>query len=231
MASPIITELEVTKKLVAFGERAAKKGLDLSVDLQPCIDDPDKMQRLVRYIRTGCPPLGTGVSYDATTVGRTLGLSCECNDPAPKANDGEIVVYYGGWSLGELVGTDKVVNHLSDERNSWKAEAGYYHVLLPVPDSNRKTWSQQAGDEESSMLARQYDGWQAIPTPIGATALAVHLGVSGEDLLKGDFARCAEALPDDNHAALCVSEGRVLVYNYWDDYSNDLVFLGAARKA
>ena len=193
--------------------------------------DPASMQRLVRYIRTGCPFLGTGVSYDAATVGRTLGFSCECSEPVPKANDGEIVVYYGGWSLGDLVGTGKVVNHLSSERETWKAEPGYYRVLLPVPDSNRKTWSQQAGDEDS-MLVRQYDGWQPIPTPVGATALAVYLGISGEDLLKGNFARCDEALPDDRHAALCVDEGRVGVdSDYWGGCSSGRVYLGAARKS
>ncbi len=229
MASPIITELEVTKKLVAFGERAAKRGLDLSVDLQPCIDDSEQMQRLVRYIKTGCPSLGTGMSYDAATVYRILGLLCECSDPVPKAEDGEIVVYYGGWSLGDLVGTGKVVNHLSKEREVWKAEAGYYHVLLPVPDSNRKTWNQQT-DEESGMLARQHDGWQPIPATVGATALAVHFAASGEDLLKGDFVRCAEALPDVCRAALFVREGRVHVGSCWDDDSYDRVFLGADRK-
>ncbi len=39
------------------------------------------------------------------------------------------------------------------------------------------------------------------------------------------------ALPDDNHAELCVSEGRVHVNNNWDDNSNDNVFLGAARQS
>lgn len=230
MASPIITELEAVKTLIAFAERAVKNGLNLSADLQQCIDDPQKMQRMVRYLRSGCPSRGTGISYDAATVGRTLKLSCKCSDSAPKADDGEIIVYYGGWSLGDLFETDKVVNRLSNECNEWRTESGYYRILLPVLNSDRKNWNQQAGDTESSMLARQYDGWQAIPTVVGATALALHFGVTGEDLLNGNYCRCDEALSDDDLAGLVVFGGRVHVGSVWDGDSSDDVVLVAARK-
>lgn len=55
MAHPIATEFVLTKKLLAWGERAVKQGLDLSADLQPSIDNPAEMERLVRYIQAGAP--------------------------------------------------------------------------------------------------------------------------------------------------------------------------------
>lgn len=230
MVDPVTTNFADVRTILSWAERAMKHGLQPS-DLQPSIDESERMQRLVYYVTAGCPPLGTGIAYNAATVGRILGLPVDdCSDSPPKAEDGEIVVYYNGWSLGDLVGTGKVVNHLSFERETWKAEPGYYRVLLPVPNSNRQKWAQQAGDKETSLLARLYVEWQAIPTPIGATALAVHLGVSGEDLLNGDFARCAEALPGGRRAALSVHEGRVRVGRHWDGGSHDRIFLGAARK-
>lgn len=232
MASPIITELKVTKKLLAFGERAAKKGLDLSVDLQQCIDDPEKMQRLVSYIKAKCPSLGTGVSYDAERVCKILGFPCQCSDPAPQAIAGQIVVYYGGWSLGSLSKMNNVTNNTFGGSDAWIAEAGYYRVLLPVSGSNRKTWHEQAGDAESSMLARQYNGWQVTPTPIAATLLAVHLAVTGKDLLNGDMARCKELFNDQGRrASIDIHVGRVFINRIWDQDSQYNIWLSAARKA
>lgn len=231
MASPVIDELEVTKKLIAWGERAAKQGLDLSVDLQPSIDKPQQMQRLVHYVRSGCPLLGgTGIAYDAKTVCGVLGLPEDCDEEAPKAADGEVVVWYGGWALGELV--DKVkVSYLLDTRNTWrKYQTGYYRVLMPVPQSNELMWSDQAGDARNGLLARLYSGWKVVPTPIAATALVVHLSVTGGDLLKGNFCRCAEELPLGRHVELGVLEGRVNVRAGWVDDHYSCVFIGTARR-
>lgn len=57
MANPIVSEFALVKKLLAWAERAQKQGIDLSADLQPSIDDPSQMERLVHYIRMGAPVL------------------------------------------------------------------------------------------------------------------------------------------------------------------------------
>ena len=164
--------------------------------------------------------------HDAKIVCSILGFPNSCNEEAPEAADGEVVVWYGGWTLGELVATGKVVNYLSKEREAWKAPPGYYHTRIPIQGSNRMT-----RDEQIAHLARLYAALKELPTPVGATALAVHLGVTGEDLLKGDFCRCAEALPNGFRAVLSVDEGRVYVSSLWGGLRDDRVFLGAARKA
>lgn len=231
MANPVV-ELSVTKTLVAWAERATKQGLDLSADLQPSIDDPAQMQRLVHYIQAGAPIVRTsGIVYDAPTVSRILGLPVECNEPVPQAADGEIVVYYGGWDLKQLRTSAAGKKRMWQDQNwyekyGWKAEPGYYRLLLPVPNSNLKTWSDQL-----SHLASINTAWQPSPVCIAATALLVHLTETGNDLLKNNWCRCMEALPRGFHAGLGVREGRVRVDDrYWDDYPSDYVFLGAARK-
>ena len=215
------------KKLQVGINKLADAGLDVERWLAMCDADPATMQRLVSVWPVRLPSF----VHDAKAVCSVLGLPNNCKEDAPKAADGEVVVWYGGWTLGELVATGKVVNYLSKEREAWKAPAGYYHTRIPVPESNRLTWDEQAGDEKQSLLARLYAAFQTLPTPVGATALAAHLGVTGEDLLKGDFCRCAEALPDGYRAVLVVREGRVYVRSFWDGDRRGRVFLGAARKS
>lgn len=168
------------------------------------------------------------IVYDAKTVCGVLGFPCTCNEGAPaipKAAHDEVVVWYGGQTLGELVATGKVFNYFSKAKEAWKAPPGYYHARMPVPDSNRKTH-----DRQVAHLARLYVALKELPTSVGATLLAAHFGVTGEDLLKGDICRCAEALPYRGHAVLHVGEGRVIVDEDWDDRPDNRVFLGAARR-
>lgn len=51
MSNAIVTEFTATKKLLAWGEYAARHGLDLSVDLQPSLDDPAMMKCIVHCIQ------------------------------------------------------------------------------------------------------------------------------------------------------------------------------------
>ncbi len=210
------------KKLQVGINRLANAGLDVERWLAMCDADDVAMQRLVEAWPVRLPSF----VYDAKTVCGILGLPNNCKEETPKAADGEAVVWYGGWTLGELVATDKVVNYLSKERESWKAPPGYYHTRIPVPDSNRMTH-----DEQVAHLMKLYAAFKELPTPVGATVLAAHLDVTGEDLLNGNFCRCAELLPGGGHAELGVSEGRVSVGDYWDGGRRGDVFLGAARKA
>lgn len=199
--------------------------------MQPSIDDPVQAERLVRYIQAGCPLLKTnGIVYSAVQVSRILGLPVECNEPVPQAADGEIVVYYGGWDLKQLCTSTAGKKRMWQDRDwyekyGWKAEPGYYRLLLPVPNSNLKVWTDQL-----SHLATISAAWQPSPVCIAATALLVHLTETGNDLLKNDWCRCAEALPDGVHAGLAVGGGRVGVSYSWDDYPFGRVWLSAARK-
>ena len=217
-----LRRLEQKKLQVGIG-KLADAGVDVERWLAMCDADDAAMQRLVEAWPVKLPSF----VYDAKTVCSILGLPNNCKEETPKAAYGEVVVWYGGWTLGELVATDKVVNYLSKERESWKAPPGYYHTRIPVPDSNRMTHDEQV----AAHLAQLYAAFKELPTPVGATVLAAHLDATGEDLLNGNFCRCAEPLPDDRHAALDVDEGRVYVSYYWDGARLDSVFLGAARKA
>jgi len=175
-------------------------------------------------------PRGTGIVYDAPAMRRILGLPCECSDPVPAAAYGEIVIYYGGWDLGPLrlsPGGQKRMEQRRQwyERYGWKAEPGYYGLLLPVPDSNRKKWNAQL-----QHLAGIDPVWQAAPLCVAATGLLAHLRETGNDLLRNDWCRCAEALPDDAHAGLRVDGGRVDVGDEGDDFHDDRLWLSAARK-
>lgn len=210
------------KKLDLGINKLSDAGIDVERWLAMCDADPATIQRLVSVWPVRLPSF----VHDAKTVCGILSLPNNCTEEAPKAADGEGVVWYGGWTLGELVATGKVVNHLSKEREAWKAPPGYYHTRIPVPGSNR-----MMHDEQVAFLARLYAALKELPTPVGAVVLAVHLGVTGEDLLKGDFCRCAEALPNGDHAELDVNEGRVGVGSSWDGCRDDGVFLGAARKS
>ena len=231
MAHPVV-ELSVTKTLVAWAERATKQGLDLSTELQPSIDAPEQMQRLVHYMQAGCPPMKTaGITYDAATVSRILGIPVECGYPVPQARDGEIVVYYGGWDMKQLRTSAAGQKRMWQDQNwyekyGWKVEPGYYRLLLPVPDSNRKTWNYQI----SYLAGIIGTAWKPAPICVAAASLLVHLTETGNDLLKNDWCRCAEARPDDSRAALAVRGGRVRVLDGWDDRPSDRVWLSAARK-
>lgn len=170
------------------------------------------------------------LTYDAAAVSRILGLPCECSQPVPQAAEGEIVLYYGGWSLKQLRTSATGKKRMRKDQDwyddkCWKAEPGYYRLLLRVPDSNRKNWSEQV-----SHLRTIDEAWQPAPVCVAATALLVHLVETGNDLLKTDVCRCAEALPDGDRVVLTVYEGRVDVSDYWDDHRNDDLWLSSACR-
>jgi hypothetical protein len=58
------------------------------------------------------------------------------------------VIYYGGWGLPFLRTCRAGKQHMRQDqiwydKYEWKAEPGYYRLLLPVPNSNAKTWAEQ----------------------------------------------------------------------------------------
>ncbi len=224
------------KKITTGLKRLQESGITPERWLTMLDADAAEMQRLSTAWPGGAaPPVITvprsnGLVYDAAAMSRILGLPCECSDPVPQAAYGEIVVYYGGWDLRTLRLSEAGQKRMRQdqdwyEKYGWKAEPGYYGLLLPVPDSNRKNWSAQL-----QHLTAIDAVWQAAPICIAATALLVHLTETGNDLLKNDWCRCAEALPDDLRAGLTVGDGRVVVSRYWDGGPLGFVWLSAARK-
>ncbi len=175
-----------------------------------------------------------GLVYDAVAVSRILGLPCESNGPVPQAQDGEIVVYYGGWDLKALrtcaAGEKRMGQEWEGSRSyesQWQAEKGYYRFLLPVPGSNYKSWSEQL-----QHLKGIDHAWKPAPVFVAATALLVHLTETGNDLLKGEACCCAEPLPPDGlRVALSIRGDCLRIYSRWDADSHfGNIFLSAARK-
>lgn len=174
----------------------------------------------------------TQLVYDAAAVSRILGLRCECSDPAPEARDGEIVVYYGGWDLPELsasIGSKNRMPHDVWYEKPWRAEPGYYRLLLPVPNSNWKTW-----DEQLKLLD---SGWQPAPVCVATTAFLAHRTKTSINLLEAasvendGWCRCAEAPKSGRRVTLGIQKGRVEIHNDWDDRGLGWLWLCAARKA
>lgn len=223
------------KKVTTGLKRLQETGITPERWLTMLDADSPSMQRLaaawpggVQIVNT--VPRNGGIVYDAPTMSRLLGLPCECNDPVPQAAFGEIIVYYGGWDLRTLrlsPGGQKRMRQDQDwyEKYGWKAEPGYYGLLLPVLDSNRKTW-----DDQLRHLTGIDPVWQVAPVCVAATGYLAHLLQVGDDLLHNDWCRCAEALPDGGRAGLGVLGGRVVVNGSWGGGPYGYVWLSAARK-
>src|SRR3989338_1048805 len=133
--------------------------------------------------------------YDAVAL---FGFGEPSAVPLPAAGPDEIVIRVGAWSLLEFRDSPVVLRNdllwVQDwyERYPWcrqKLEPGVYRVRLPIPDSNRKSTA-----EAKCLLLPDENILQVC---LGATTLAAHLWKTREDLLRGNFCRCDETLPDD----------------------------------
>ena len=220
------------KKITTGLKRLQEAGLTPDRWLKMLAAQPSELQRIVAAF-PGAPQVvskGTGLIYDVAAMSRILGLSCECSDPVPEATDGEIVIYYGGWDLPTLRNSIAGKTRMWQDQNwydnkGWKAEPGYYRLNLRVPNSNRKNWSEQLAHLRTVDKVLQ----SALVT-VAASALLVHLTETGNDLLKNDWCRCAEPLPDDLRAVLTVYKGRVSVDSVWDGRRSDRLWLAAAAR-
>jgi hypothetical protein len=169
----------------------------------------------------------TPVVYSAATVTGVLGFPAGRAPAIPALYQGETVLWYGGWDLAALRTRDAGAQHLSRDRRfdevGRPARPGYYRLLLPVPQSRRKTWREQFTHVQ--MLG----GWQPAPLVLVATALLVHLALTGTDLLSHTVCRCAEALPDHRHVGLG-GLGSVVVGAVGDGDRGERLGLAAVRK-
>ncbi len=220
------------KKITTGLKRLQEAGLTPNRWLKMLDAQSSELQHIVAAFPGAPEPIrqATGIVYDAAAMSRILGITCKCSDPVPEAVDGEVVIYYGGWDLPTLRKSAAGQKRMVQDKNwyddkGWKAEPGYYRVLLRVPDSNRRNWNEQVNH-----LKTIDEAWQPTPVTIAATALLVHLAETGNDLLRNDWCRCAEPLPDRLRVGLTVSYNRVRVCHFWDNYSLDDLWLSAARR-
>ena len=211
------------KKVTTGLKRLQEAGITPERWLAMLDADAASMQRLADVWPVRLPSF---TYYDAVAI---LGFGEASTEPLPEPAPGEIIIRVGDWSLQDLRDSKigKELMHQQDWYDKYdcasaKLTAGIYRVRLPVPDSNRKNLTEQKGlllsDEE------------VAPVALGASALLVHLKETGNDLLKNNWCRCEEALPDDYHVGLNVNDGRVYVDYDWDDYRCDRLWLSAARK-
>jgi hypothetical protein len=98
--------------------------------------------------------------------------------------------------------------------------SGTYHLRLPVPDSNRKTF------QEQHALLR--DGEEPAPLALVMLALLCCRLQGLPDPLNGDFVRCREVDADGDRVALRWNDGRLVVDGAWDVYRDVVVWLAAA---
>jgi hypothetical protein len=166
--------------------------------------------------------------YTADDVSRITGLRFSATEPVPRFRGEGLMVYYPGYTLPELRGSPIGKTRMWQDRTRyrWVIEPRYYYVKLCFPGSSYKLYGEQ------EMHLRTVDSkLRPAPVIVAATALLVHLVATGENLLKGDWCRCAETLPDGRRAELTVCEGRVDVKYYWDTLRLRNLWLAAARPA
>lgn len=206
------------KKLAVGMNKLREAGIDVEQWLAMLNADPKAMQRLVSAW-PGSPtimsqlPLRPGIVYDATAISRILGLPVVCKDPAPKAADGEIVVYYGGWSFKELrlCNAGKKRMYTYDEKRveymheKFETKTGYYKLLLPVPRSSG------FADREGQIEYLKTIDPTARPAPaiVATMALLVHLVETYEDLLDESICRCKESPCEGYSTVISARTGRV----------------------
>jgi hypothetical protein len=123
-------------------------------------------------------------------VGRALGFSTGVKQETPEARPGEVVIYYGGWTLQDLATCPSAPHRVSYPvtlAGMQKKQIGYYRLICPLPGSDGKDWY-----EQRALVSALGPGWSPVPVSIAATALLVHFLNTGEDLLSGGITRCAE---------------------------------------
>ena len=195
---------------------------------------PDQPTKATRKVSTA-----PGIVYSAKQVGRILGLQCDCSAPVPKALPGEVIVYYGGWSLKALceteVGQRRIVrDNVFGTPRRWGP--GYYRLLLPVQGS-----ANQYKYEQLRQLFGHGRGWIAAQTPLATLALVLHLETTGKNLLRyrgagayySGVCRCAEKCSRGEEtpgACVEITKRKVVITDYAEDARDSDLWMAAAQK-
>ena len=100
--------------------------------------------------------------------------------------------------------------------------AGVYHLRLPIPDSNRKTF-----EEQKALLLK---GEEIAPLALVELALLCCRKAGQPDPLSGDWVRCRETA-DGYRVGLDWDDARLCADGYCDDSSDGSVWLASARTS
>lgn len=225
MANPIALTFQQLRQAHAWLERYLKAGGRIS-DFQASIDDPLQLRRIAEYVQAGAPEVPLlGYSYDAA---RILQFGVPTEDIFPVAEYGEVVIWYGGWSLQQLRDNplirERDVMWDQDWYNNWhwskgSLPAGFYRLKIPFPGSNRKTF-----DEKTDLLAGEY---VAHPVLV-ATAELCHYLQTGQKLLKEISIRTNMQNSDGHCVGLRWDGDRLSIYGWICD-GHDHVFLASTQ--
>jgi hypothetical protein len=182
-------------------------------DLQSSIDSPERLLQIVRYIKSGAPQfLLSGQTYDASI----FGFSHLMQGELPQANLGEVVIWYGGWSLQDLgnnslVRSKKVMSSASwSDYSDWFKQsipAGFYRLRIPVPNSGNNFFNNQ-----TLLLA---EGEQVAHPVLVVTAELCHYLQTGARLLNGIGVRTNQKYSDDI-VGIHWFEGSLTFYHNYD---------------
>ncbi len=215
------------KKITTGLKRLQEAGITPAQWLQMLNADPPAMKDLVHAWpqSPAANSQNTGIVYDAQAVSRLLGLPVNCCDPVPTAREGEVVIYYGGWSLRELRQSPAGLQWMFQGSNllwgrPWQVESGYYRLLFPVPFSEDRPW-----DEQREYLSYLNPMWQVCPVLIGATAQLARLMYTGVDFLEAEYCRCAEQIDSGSHSGLWLQEDRLTLTCESDTNRHDTLWL------
>ncbi len=168
--------------------------------------------------------------YNAKRVGELLGISVE-NLPSPKPTiKGGRIIFLPPRITGptELRRTQAPICKDQNwyDHKGYTAKPGYWEVLLPFPNSNRRT--DQGQDKHIAVFAPE--GFHRTPMLVDSLLLAVHKKATGEDLLKHGWVRCPDESSPGRHVGLNFVIGELSIRNMnWDYVSEDHIWSSIAR--
>jgi hypothetical protein len=166
--------------------------------------------------------------YDAVAL---LGFGSPTKRPIPKGKKGEIVIRYGGWSLRELCASSIVCDSDIMWQQDWyhhypwsdkERPSGIYRLRIPVPDSNSKTYDQQA----LGLLSTRE---MVAPVVLVATAMLVHRIQTLIHLPSSGWIRCSEKV--DDRIVVYWREGRLRIGTRCDDTRSEFLWLSSVRTS
>lgn len=173
-----------------------------------------------------------GKVFTAEEVGKLLGTSFECADPAPCREEHTDVLYYDPRLTWEFLYNSEVGRYcLKDAEpfcgNSWQLpEAGYYRLRTRFPESNNHGWHEQIE------LVRKSDGdWKPAPAII---VVAVALLVFARDkmpILLLESCNCDDSyFWTPRRVRIGNAQDHLVVTSQLDDIPRDNQWLAAVQK-
>lgn len=173
-----------------------------------------------------------------TTSMLPTGFYCDTSDLFPQfraggpALPGEIVVrVHEDFSPVSLRNSD-IGKQFISQGGTWydpcrwankKIPAAVYHLRLPVPGSNHKTF-----DEQQALLL---DGEDVAPLVLVELAMLCLKKAGHPDPLQGGYVRCRETASAGFGVDLSWFDGRLGVRSSWGAYSDGKIWLAAVRGA